>query len=53
MQEILNPKRHKDPMTEVADGWVHPSLHHPCTEEKVEIHRYFNANATTIDQAPS
>jgi hypothetical protein len=40
--------------TDVSDGWVHPSLHHPHTKKQgVEIHRSFNAKAMTIDQAPS
>jgi hypothetical protein len=41
-------------MIEVADGGgVRPSLHHPCIEKQgVEIHRSFNAKATTVDQAP-
>ena len=39
--------------TEVDDLQVRPSPHYPHTEKHdVEIHRYFNANATTVDQAP-
>ena len=47
--------RHQLPRTtiEVANGWVHPTLHHPRIEKQgVEIHNSFNAKATTIDHAP-